>query len=390
MPNIAFFSIYAYGHINPTLPVVKELINRGNKVWYYSFKEFKKKIESTGAIFIECDKYLPPLNDKDTKKIGKDFTLLIDMSIDTTINMEKDNISKQLQELHIDCIVSDSICTWGKLFAQKLNISYVCSTTTFAFNQHTVKLMKQSFSEMFYMFKGMPKMIKKLQELKPLGYNVDKPQEIFSNNNDTNTIVYTSKEFQPMADTFSDKFAFIGTSIFEPIEHLKKNDKKVVYISLGTVLNDNLDFYKKCILAFKNSNLKVIISVGKNTDISKLGDIPDNFIVKNSVNQVAVLEIADCFISHSGMNSVNESLYYGVPIILYPQHSEELAVTNRVIELGAGIRLKRQSTNSIYDTVMEVLNNTSYKNNAQKISQGLKSSGGAKSGADFIESIINR
>ena len=39
---------------------------------------------------------------------------------------------------------------------------------------------------------------------------------------------------------------------------------------------------------------------------------------------------------------------------------------------------------------MEVLNNTSYKNNAQKISQGLKSSGGAKSGADFIESIINR
>ena len=90
------------------------------------------------------------------------------------------------------------------------------------------------------------------------------------------------------------------------------------------------------------------------------------------------------------MNSVNESLYYGVPIILYPQHSEELAVTNRVIELGAGIRLKRQSTNSIYDTVMEVLNNTSYKNNAQKISQGLKSSGGAKSGADFIESIINR
>ena len=377
MPNIAFFSIYAYGHINPTLPVVKELINRGNKVWYYSFKEFKKKIESTGAIFIECDKYLPPLNDKDTKKIGKDFTLLIDMSIDTTINMEKDNISKQLQELHIDCIVSDSICTWGKLFAQKLNISYVCSTTTFAFNQHTVKLMKQSFSEMFYMFKGMPKMIKK-------------PQEIFSNNNNTNTIVYTSKEFQPMADTFSDKYAFIGTSIFKPIEHLKKNDKKVVYISLGTVLNDNLDFYKKCILAFKNSNLKVIISVGKNTDISKLGDIPDDFIVKNSVNQVAVLEIADCFISHSGMNSVNESLYYGVPMILYPQHSEELAVTNRVIELGAGIRLKRQSTNSIYDTVMEVLNNTSYKNNAQKISQGLKSSGGAKSGADFIESIINR
>lgn len=389
MCKIVFFSIHAYGHINPTLPVVKELIDRGHEVWYYSFNEFKDKIESTGAKCIICDEYLPPLSDSDAKKIGKDFTLLVNMSVDTAIAMDS-QVTKDLKEFNPDCIVSDSVCTWGKLFAKKLDIPYVCSTTTFAFNQHTAKLMKQGFGEIFYMLKGMPKMIKKLQELKPLGYNVDKPQEIFANDNDTNTIVYTSKEFQPMADTFSDKYAFIGTSIFEPTEHLQKGNQKIVYISLGTVLNDNISFYKECILALKNSNLRVIISVGQDTDISKLGDIPQDFIIKHRVNQIDVLEITDCFITHSGFNSVSESLYYGVPMILYPQHSEELAITNRVIELGAGIKLKRDNANSIHDDVMKILDNISYKENAEKISQSLKKSGGAKSGADFIELVINR
>ncbi|MGN1411359.1 MAG: macrolide family glycosyltransferase [Oscillospiraceae bacterium] len=390
MSKIVFFSIHAYGHTNPTLPVVKELINRGHEVWYYSFKEFKEKIENTGARFLECDKYLPPLSDKDAKKIGKDFTLLVNMSVDTTINMEKDNVGKRLKQFNPDCIVFDSVCTWGKLFAKKLDIPYVCSTTTFAFNQHTAKLMKQGFSEIFYMFTGMPKMIKKLHELKPLGYNVDKPQEIFANDNDTNTIVYTSKEFQPMADTFSNKYAFIGTSIFEPTEHLEKSTQKTIYISLGTVLNDNISFYKECILALKSSNLRVIMSVGQGTDISKLGDIPNEFTIKNRVNQVAVLEVADCFITHSGFNSVSESLYYGVPMVLYPQHSEELAITNRAVEMGTGVKLKGESANLIRDAVLKVLENQSYKENSERLSQSLKKSGGAKSGADFIELIINK
>ena len=40
MKNIMFFCIPAYGHHNPTIAVVKELVNRGNKVRYYSFNEF--------------------------------------------------------------------------------------------------------------------------------------------------------------------------------------------------------------------------------------------------------------------------------------------------------------------------------------------------------------
>ena len=45
MSKIVFFSLPAYGHTNPTIEVVRELVNDGNEVVYYSFNEFKDRIE---------------------------------------------------------------------------------------------------------------------------------------------------------------------------------------------------------------------------------------------------------------------------------------------------------------------------------------------------------
>ena len=37
MSRIAFFCIPASGHTNPTIEVVRELVNRGHEVRYYSY-----------------------------------------------------------------------------------------------------------------------------------------------------------------------------------------------------------------------------------------------------------------------------------------------------------------------------------------------------------------
>jgi UDP:flavonoid glycosyltransferase YjiC (YdhE family) len=53
------------------------------------------------------------------------------------------------------------------------------------------------------------------------------------------------------------------------------------------------------------------MSIGKQNQLGDLGDIPDNFIVKQYVPQTEVLQYAKLFITHGGMNSSNEGLYYG-------------------------------------------------------------------------------
>ncbi|EPY11597.1 MULTISPECIES: macrolide family glycosyltransferase [Paenibacillus] len=385
MSKIVFFSIPAHGHTNPTIPVVAELVNRGHQVWYYSFLEFQEKIKGAGAAFIACDEFLPQLSQKELdRKVGKDFTALIEMVADTTIALDE-KVCQELREIQPDCIVSDSICFWGKLFAKKLEIPYVCSTTTFAFNQYTAKLMKRGFIDVWRMIVGWPRMNRKIQLLKNHGYEIGNVVSIVQNNNETDTIVYTSKEFQPMADTFSERYAFVGPSIRQsPPIQINKKDRKLIYISLGTILNQNQDFYQKVIQAFADTDYDVVMSVGEKTEIASLGNIPRNFTVNNVVDQISVLQTADVFITHCGMNSVNESLYFGVPMVLFPQHSEQGLVADRVAQLGAGLKLKGKKPKYLAAAVSEVLTNRTYQENAQKLSETFQNAGGAVEAANVI------
>jgi MGT family glycosyltransferase len=210
---------------------------------------------------------------------------------------------------------------------------------------------------------------------------VDSFLSIIQNDNDTDTIVYTSKQIQPMAETFSDKFAFIGPSILKSHEVLEgKKSRKLIYISLGTVLNQNKDFYQNCIQAFADSSYDVVMSVGEKTDIASLGRIPDNFIVRNHVEQIAILQKADVFITHCGMNSVNESLYFGVPMVLFPLHSEQRIVA----ELGAGIELKGNRPKHLAKAAADLIEDQTFPENAQKLSRTFRNAGGAVEAAKVI------
>ena len=88
MARIAFFSIYAFGHTNPTLAVVGELTRRGHRVRYYSFSPFQKAIEAAGGEFVRCDAYLPPPPPDVDRQVGRDFAGLVEMITDTTLAMD--------------------------------------------------------------------------------------------------------------------------------------------------------------------------------------------------------------------------------------------------------------------------------------------------------------
>lgn len=386
--KIAFFCIPAYGHTNPTLEVVKELVKRGNEVRYYSYDVMQDRIEATGAKFISCDKYDPQMDLKpeDAERISTDIAFSTKLLVNMTLAMD-DAVISEMKLWKPDCIVADSMAMWGKLAAIKLGVPFMSSTTTFAFNQYSAKIMKQSASQLFKMLFSIPKANQQLKRLKDKGYPVKNILSIVQNDNDTNTIVYTSMEFQPCSETFSDKYTFVGPSI-RTTEHVpEKSEGKTIYISLGTVMNTRPDFYRNCIRAFAQSEYNVIMSIGTETAIESLGIIPNNFTVAQSVNQIEVLQKADVFLTHCGMNSVNEALYYGVPLVLFPQTTEQGGVAYRVNELGAGAYIEDDSIENIKSSILKVLENDAYRRAAENISEGFHRCGGPKLAADRIEEL---
>ncbi len=389
MSKIVFFCIPAHGHTNPTLPVVKELVALGHEVYYYSFKEFREKIEGAGAHFIGCDHIDLGMEETENAgdRVGKDIVFSTELITKATLAMD-DFAMEEIKALKPDVIVGDSVAYWGKLSAMKLGVPFVSSTTTFAFNQYSSRIMKQSFFDLFKMIFQMPKTGKILQPLRDKGYPAENILSIVQNDNETNTVVYTSKEFQPCAETFSDKYAFVGPCIREAKSVVEKTREKLIYISLGTVNNRFADFYKNCVKAFTDTDYQVIMSVGKDTDIAGLGVLTENIQVYPHVDQMAVLQKADVFLSHCGMNSVSESLYYSVPLVMFPQTQEQGGVAYRVAELEAGVKLEKVDSESIRSAVEIVLQDEKYRNNAAKIADSFKKSGGAPEAAKAILQAI--
>ncbi len=382
--RIAWFCIPAHGHTNPTLGVVKKLTGAGHQVFYFSFEMFREKIEQAGAVFIGCDGYDLAMEDKgNADRVGKDKAFATELLVSSTLALDE-MTSKKINEIKPDVIVSDSVAYWGKLAAMKHGIPYVSSTTTFAFNRYSAKYMKESPLDIAKMLFAMPKINRQIQRLRDNGYPVKGLLDIVQNDNDTDTIVYTSRYFQPCAETFSERYHFIGPSIRPIQEPFVKTAEKTVYISMGTV-NQNKEFYRNCVRALGETDWQIIISMGTNAE--HFDNLPSNIQLYESVDQMAVLSIADAFVTHCGMNSVSEGLYYKVPLVLFPQTPEQGAVARRAEELGAGMRLKSISREDILQSLKSVLYEQTYKENAAKISDSFRLCGGVDEAADFLEVV---
>ena len=392
--KIMWFCIPAYGHTNPTIEVVRELTARGHEIRYYSFGEFREKIEGAGADFVACDGYLPPIDGKAEKRLRRVSTTEMSVqSFRTTAAMDA-QLAADVAAFGPDLIVSDSACFWGKLTAAKFGLPMVCSTTTFAFNQQSAQYMKYSPAEMADMILGLPRLNREMRKLRPLGYQVKSALDIVQNKNDTDTIVYCTARFQPYAESFDPaRYRFVGPSVVDAPITRREGQRKRVYVSLGTVINDRPDFYRHCIEAARGEDWELLISCGKAFDASTLGALPENVQVENYVNQMETLAATDLFVTHCGMNSASEGLYMAVPELLFPLTGEQQAVARRVSELGAGRMLTEAEAagpETLRRAIREALADDRLRAAAEAMREDFRGGGGARAAADFIEEVGQR
>ncbi|YAR63724.1 nucleotide disphospho-sugar-binding domain-containing protein [Bacillus cytotoxicus] len=162
--------------------------------------------------------------------------------------------------------------------------------------------------------------------------------------------------------------------------------KEVIYLSMGTELNQQIELYNTCFRALEEFDGVVVISVGKDTDMTKLTNIPSHFIVRPYVPQLEVLKYTNVFITHGGMNSVNEGLYYDTPLLVLPITNDQPLVAKRVEELNAGIVLDYQNITpvALQKAVSHLLNNKIYKEGSRTVGLSLRKAGGYQKAVDEI------
>ena len=79
----------------------------------------------------------------------------------------------------------------------------------------------------------------------------------------------------------------------------------IIYISLGTIFNQNIAFFNKCFKALADINASIVVSIGETNHLNDFDEVPDNFIIKDYVPQTELLQHTALFLTHAGMNSTN-------------------------------------------------------------------------------------
>lgn len=348
-----YYNIFGLGHINPTLPIVKALQEKGIDVIYHSSPERKDLIESFGASFVNYgyDEY--KASDFNP---GANFVL---QTIPATVGLLP-FLKEEFERVRPDFILYDSMAIWGYVIGLIYNIPSFCTVTTFAlsekmkietFNRHDVKIDEANLKAIDY-----------LHEVYGIKLELHQALGAYEKHN----IVFTSKNFNPIVDgQFYYSGAMIANrknenNIYE-LRDIRKS-KKIITMAFGTILLEQypelIFLFEELIEAFGNNNdYQLVLALGTDQNLNKLGKLPENVIGHAKIPQIEVLKYTDLFISHAGMNSVNEALHFGVPILAIPHSHDQFGNAKRLVDLKLGreLNIENVSQDRFKELVPDIL-----------------------------------
>ncbi|MBX3016063.1 MAG: hypothetical protein KF832_31365 [Caldilineaceae bacterium] len=379
------------GHMNTTFPLVAELVQRGERVLYYAVEPYRAVIESTGAEFRSypnAQALIPPAHSGGLFSVMSYLASAAEAVLPTLV--------EEVRTADPDYLLIDSMCLWGNLLQQILNIPAITLGTVFVTHPH---LPAEALIRMSY--QALPKEVLlngidalhsyfEISQRLDQRYGTQSPDIVgaFGNTQPLN-ILFTSREFHPNGELFdAEQYQFVGPSIGQraaipdfPFAQLEagagETPKPLIYISLGTIFNERPDFYNACFEAFGDTPYQVVLASGDKVDPAVLAQAPANFIVRAQVPQVEILQRAALFITHGGMNSTSEALLQGVPLLVVPQHGDQFLVAGRVTEVGAGVMLPAAQANAdaLKGLSRQLLGNPQFKARAQAIGETLQAGG---------------
>jgi MGT family glycosyltransferase len=165
----------------------------------------------------------------------------------------------------------------------------------------------------------------------------------------------------------------------------------LIYASMGTILNGRLDIFHTIAAALgKHKDLQLVLSVGDQVDPDQIGPVPKNAIIVKRAPQLELLEQTSVCITHAGLNTVLESLARGVPQVAIPVTYDQPGVAARIADKRTGVvtSLDKLTADHLSRLLIEVLNDSTYRDNAGKLQRAIAEANGLSVAADLIEGSL--
>lgn len=396
--HIAVVALGAFGHVNPTLSFVTELIRRGNRVTYFTTENFRSIVEPLGVKFVPMKSWMANQKPEEGGEQKQDEKENVAATVPFLFLNEAgsfiDDILAVLNEDRPDAIVHDFAGIAGTIAADALKVPNIMLYTSYPANEY------YSVAEGFNnvpVDHPLRKAAEEIAEKYAEKYHcrVMTFTEIFDGQGDFN-IVMMQKKLVPHNETFGENFVFTGVQIGKRTAFggwtAPDNGKPLLYSSLGTAFNNWPEYYPILFDAVRDLDINVFAALGS-IEPSSLKDVPANVECAQMVPQLDILSRSSVFITHAGMGGTGEAIYYGVPMIAIPQMEEQAITARQIEEKGLGIAFtdkNKITSQSLKAAIQELLSNPSYKKKAEEFSDDMKSLGGAAASAEALLNYLKK
>ena len=370
--NVLMINLPYSGHTNPTLPLTKALVSRGHTVTYVNAESFRERIEETGASFVPYRDFPANLSDRQIER------RCFRAAFDTAMALPGP----------FDVLIYEMFFYPGIQVAKRKGIPCVRQFSQPAWSPETWEDAPPVFK---FSARLIDRQVLKKRDALDMGYRRSSLHDgVIGCRPDLN-IVYLPEAFQGRRESFDESYLFtvpppltFRSDAVIPYEEMKA---PVVYISLGSIIS-NRGFCTECIRAFGDRPVSVILNTGK-IDPGSLGKIPGNIRAYSFVPQIEVLRHTDVFLTHCGMNSINEALSLGVPMVAMPFINDQITNARRIVELGLGKRVRSFPSRGkeLYRAVREVYADREIKRNVTRIRDAIAGQTDMDALVDRIEGL---
>ncbi len=376
---IFFFVNPFWGHVNPLLDLITELTSQGCTVRVYSGAEVAGAIEQAGGVFVDCTSFFLRPGPIRYAASGYLNALEAAMAMDAFM-------ADQIREWKPAYAVSDIESVWGSLLAEKYQLPLIVFSPThlrtlFAAGDYWGKFFQElePYEEAFE---------RRLQLLSEKGFPKKSMMSLLCVDPAKDYIAAVPRALQPCCETLDEgRVCFCGGIGLKAQNSAPRPDRHrpLIYVTLGTTyFSDAHVFFRSCIEAFRHLEIDVIMAVWKYVDVRQLGAVPENMEIRVSVDQTDVLRQCDAALFIGGINTVKDCLILGVPMVICPFFYDNYATAKLIREAGAGVRIDGYQPDLLRSSVMQVLREPSFREQASALGEIIRKSQGTSEAAGWI------
>ena len=403
MARFLIGTIPLVGHINPALPIARQLVKRGHEVWWYTGKNFQSKVEATGARYVPIrtglDCYDPNNIPKNLKGLAHLKYAFKHSFADPAVGQVKD-LTDILREFPADVLLSD-VCFLGAAWVHEkggppwaafgITALSVISDDTAPFGLGMLpdastfgRLRNRCLNWVFQqaLFKDVTVYINQVRA----SIGLPPYQKGFFDAVISPFLFLqgTVPAFEYPRSNMPPQVHFIGPYLPEPPVAFTppvwwdelKSGKPVIHVTQGTVATEADDLIVPTLQALADEDVLIVAATGgQPIENIKLAPIPANARIEPFIPYYYLLPHVDVMVTNGGYNGVQAALAFGVPLVAAGQTEEKPEICARVEWSGVGINLKSKTPRpmQIKNAVKKILSSPHYRQNAERLKADIAS-----------------